>query len=158
MDESCVVSSCRTGIGDGACALDRIADIDVELVIKMMQRESDLRRSDEAQILFDEYSKKEDGTAEAIELLQRRVLEEFGFPSTNKVLRYYQTSRYRFASDPRIVEAALYIKYDRSCLGELRVGNPFPSPTVHFLDGTPTPLSVFENRTRPLVIVGGSYT
>jgi len=147
-------SCCR--IGDGACGVD--VEIDIELIIKMMQRESDLRRSDEAQVLFDEYSKKEDGTAEAIELLQKRVLEEFGFPSTNKVLKYYQTSRHRFSSDSRIVEAALYIKYDRSCLGTLRVSSPFPSPTVHFLDGTPSPLSVFERHARPLMIVGGSYT
>jgi len=145
--------------GDVCAGLGEVESLnDRDLLVKMLERETILRRSPEAQIMFDQCSKEGDSVATAIHSLQLQVLREFGFTPPALYLRQYITTRARFPGDPLISEAALYIKYDRSCNGPLRVGSACPSPVVHHLDGVSHALTHFTKPYRPLVIVGGSYT
>jgi hypothetical protein len=61
-----------------------------------------------------------------------------------------------------MAEIPHYVKFNRSRPGQLTVGSQAPSCSVVELDGCPTTLgSYFErsrSRGRPLVLIGGSFT
>eukprot|EP01062_Namystynia_karyoxenos_P001404 TRINITY_DN10485_c0_g1_i1.p1 TRINITY_DN10485_c0_g1~~TRINITY_DN10485_c0_g1_i1.p1 ORF type:complete len:270 (+),score=85.63 TRINITY_DN10485_c0_g1_i1:109-810(+) len=131
-----------------------------DLVMRMYARENELRTSPEVQA---DYSRQiipfnSDTTA----ALQRRLMKEFGLPSDPKGLRLWHTQRSHHRDDPEVMAVPLYVKYDVSRAGDLRVGHDYVDCRLVRADRTPCRLSEFvrqaEAAQRPLVIIGASYS
>ena len=92
--------------------------------------------------------------------LQLRVVREAGLP--DEAVDLIRSAQYLFPDEPDMREIPHYVKYNRSKTGLLTIGTKAPSTNVVELDGCPTTLgSYFErsrHRQRPLVLIGGSFT
>jgi len=154
-----VLEDCGSSCGIEVETIPQYELLSREILIKMLKRETELRKSHETQILFDECTRKGQFVGDVIESLQIRVLEEFGFFPANDYLLAYLTTRARFPNDSEISNAAVYIKHDRSRQGDLRIGSLMPSLNIHQLSGDEVKLEDFsKNSDRPLIIMAASFT
>jgi len=127
-------------------------------LMTLLKREDEMRHSPEIQMLYDKGWKEEGIPPTTIEInMQKQLLKEFGLdPEVG--LPIFQSYRSIYENDPDIKDLALYIKYDRSGAGSLRVGDNMPDVQLSTLDGQSVKLSDFVKPDRPLVLVGGSYS
>jgi len=134
----------------------------------MLQRENEIRLSDEIQMKYEEMVEK---YVEITEQLQKKVLIEFGFEGNEKELECYRSALEMYPQQKEELKPLVYYyKYNRSRDGELKVGEtvPLSSVLVTSLEGTTElPLSSFFTTTvtgdtsatpLPLVICAGSIT
>eukprot|EP01059_Diplonema_ambulator_P034824 TRINITY_DN799_c1_g2_i1.p1 TRINITY_DN799_c1_g2~~TRINITY_DN799_c1_g2_i1.p1 ORF type:complete len:223 (+),score=71.40 TRINITY_DN799_c1_g2_i1:48-671(+) len=130
--------------------------IERTLVMRMMERENELRTCEETQIAYTQYDSPFDsGVTEG---LQKRVLWEFDIPGTDEALDVYHTQRWYHRNDKEVQSVPLYIKYDISRAGDLKMGDVAPDVHLVTCKGEDTKLSSFMNAGRPLVVVAGSYS
>jgi hypothetical protein len=132
---------------------------DVETVKAMLRRENELRLSSEFQRLLES---NQEATAERLyDGLQRQVAAEFGFRSESEQALGRDIMRCAlslYKNDPEIAQIPIYVKYNRSEQGLLKVGDDCPDIDLANLQGSETKLSEFTGHQLPLVLVAGSYT
>ena len=57
----------------------------------------------------------------------------------------------------QVRELVVYMSRDRSCAGDLQVGQPWPDVTLVTLEGSEVKLSeIYSDRERPLLLFGAS--
>jgi len=135
----------------------KVTDMNRDILIRMLKRENEIRLSNPVQDMYDEERILKIIPSTSIEdAIQKLVLEEFGFE--HSALDYYRCTRGRFPNDPEIRDSILYIKYDKSRRGDLRVGHDTPNPTFITLNCEEKCLLDFKVDTRPLVLIAGSYS
>ena len=124
-----------------------------EIVIKMLERENELRLSAGAQKRFEE-AEASGSTTDWIEVaseIQKEVLTEFNVPET-------ALHAYRCAANKHGV--SLYVKYNRAREGDLRVGSQAPDVPLVLInsDGSTSSQTILgvQQKDRPLVLVAGS--
>ena len=117
--------------------------------------------------------------------IQLRVVREAGLP--DEAVQLIRSAQYLYPDEPEMSEiphcmsssnlpllvidrpyfvdgllVAADVKFNRSKPGQLTVGSKAPSCSVVELDGTPTSLGCYfqrsQTRGRPLVLIGGSFT
>lgn len=97
--------------------------------------------------------------------LQRQTFHEHGLPATRDGLYLLQAQRYHYRHDPKICEAAVYMRCNDICRqGHLR--QAIDSPVDVLLHRIPkegaesTPCKLLElcRPDRPLIVVAGSCT
>lgn len=134
-------------------------------LIVMLQREDEIRRSDEIQ---DRYTNMRLNWGVADELFdgfaidksaQWQVLREFGYdPAVDDSLKAYHISCGQWLNDPQVKESVVWMKYDKFRFGNLQLGDQAPDSELAQLDGSSTTLSAFQRPNRPLIVIGGSYS
>ena len=129
----------------------------VDEVKALLRTEKILRLDPLTQI---EYALPGQLSTELTNQLQLRVVREAGLP--DEAVDLIRSAQYLFPDEPDMREIPHYVKYNRSKTGLLTIGTKAPSASVVELDGCPTALdSYFErsrHRQRPLVLIGGSFT
>jgi len=104
--------------------------------------------------------------------VQYGVLREFGFEEDqlDDGLNYLRSAQSLYPNDDEIRNSAYYIKYNRSCQGDLKEGDIIPDVLLHTLQQTPIRLMEYYHSTcrcsvdiipslyRPLVVFSGSLT
>jgi len=141
---------------------------DFEILKKMLQRENEIRLSDEIQMQYEEMDMMDDEKyVEITDQVQKKVLNEFGFEGNEKERECYRTALEMYPQQKEeLKQLVFYYKYNRSRDGELKVGDtvPLSSVVVTCLAGhTEYPLSSFFTPTDgstalPVVICAGSIT
>eukprot|EP01091_Cochliopodium_minus_P011174 TRINITY_DN3107_c0_g1_i1.p1 TRINITY_DN3107_c0_g1~~TRINITY_DN3107_c0_g1_i1.p1 ORF type:complete len:149 (+),score=35.00 TRINITY_DN3107_c0_g1_i1:41-487(+) len=137
---------------------DRAFLYDVELAIKMLEKETELRLSDET---IEEYSKENIGyNYKRVNIqIQKTVLEHFGFESSEYMLDQYRKIRAIYSGNERISEAALFIKFDYSPSESLYEGDTIPDANVSDLEGNIFNLKTFiKNESRMVFLIGGTVS
>ena len=163
--------------------LTETADVSFETLIRMLQRESEVRLGEhvQQQYLTRGYEHYVDITLEA----QRAVAAEFGF-SPDEGVRLLQSAEYLVASDPeklaQVRNASFYRKFNRCYDGGVRVGDVVEEPqhvlwklarresNVQPCEWSPTNCTLVPetlsaalqraagSTNKPTVIVAGSYS
>ncbi len=123
-----------------------------ETLLEMLQAEDKIRRSQEIQELYDQLK----NNLELENVLQKNLLQSFGFEPTEENLLRYRRTRVFYADDQEIKNAVMYIKYDIMKKGDLRINDLAPDINLYHLDGSQTNLLEFMKQDRPLIVVGSS--
>eukprot|EP01065_Artemidia_motanka_P036581 TRINITY_DN44546_c0_g1_i1.p2 TRINITY_DN44546_c0_g1~~TRINITY_DN44546_c0_g1_i1.p2 ORF type:complete len:247 (+),score=75.03 TRINITY_DN44546_c0_g1_i1:42-743(+) len=127
-------------------------------VMAMFARENEFRLSKEVQDEYTELLIPFNGTTTAN--LQKRLLQEYGFPSCENGLLLWNTQRHEYQGDEEVLRIPLYVRQDVSGVGTLRVGDAYTDCRLVRADGSNVLLSDFVDQAgkQPLVIVGASYS
>lgn len=93
--------------------------------------------------------------------LQLRVVREAGLP--DQAVELLRSAQSLYPEETEMTEIPHWVKYNRSKPGLLSVGSRAPSAcSVVALNGTKAKLGEFfersEQRGKPLVLIGGSFT
>jgi len=129
-----------------------------KFLIQLLKREDEMRHSQEIQKQYDEgWAKYGIPPTSIEETMQKNLLLEFGI-DPDVGLPIFWSYRSIYGDDPDIRDIALYIKYDRSGEGNLRVGNSMPNVSLFTLDTKPIKLANYLSVEHPLVLIGGSYS
>ncbi|UJR21523.1 hypothetical protein I4U23_024608 [Adineta vaga] len=125
----------------------------IEILREMILYETRLRLSDSIQNLMDEYHTNEADAVLIVNLLQKHVVEYFGYTDVN-ILRSAQS---RFPDDS-VVQETFYIKHNKVTQGLINQGECARDVNLYTLDGQLTNLFSRINADQPLIIVAGSIT
>ena len=126
-----------------------------EVVMQMYARENTLRTCKETQ---EAYSRHEmPFNSDVTHNLQSKLLWEYDLPPTPDALRLWHTQRHHHRDDPEVRSIPLYIKYDVSREGDLRVGDESVNVRLVRPCGAEAMLSDFVT-SRPLIVIAGSYS
>ena len=88
--------------------------------------------------------------------IQRRVLDDFGFDGNDEAaLHEYRCTHGLYVDDPEVRECAIYMKYDVSRRGDLRVGMQAVDVELMTRDGERFMMLDKLSPDRPLVIAAG---
>lgn len=130
-----------------------------EIVKEMLERENELRLSDDVQRKMAEA--EESGMSDwmrVAEQVQKQVAQEFGM-SEEKGLEALRTAAWRFSGDKELLSIPVYIKYNRNRRGDLKEGDKAPDVTLQTLEGASVSLlSMTPANHKPLIVFAGSYT
>jgi hypothetical protein len=142
-------------------------------MLAMLRRETEIRLSSELQEIFDSSVKKGefDKVNNIFTSVQLQVIREFGFEEheLEDGLNLLRSASSSYPDDIEIRNAAYYIKYNRSCQGDLKEGDSIPDLTIYTVDQQPIRLLDYYNQTCrqsiskgtqeiPLVVFSGSLT
>jgi hypothetical protein len=85
-----------------------------------------------------------------------QVVQEFGFEQeADEALLQLRTAARTYPDDPDFREIPLYVKYQRSRAGHLKIGSPIPDIVLMKLDGSRQRLRDLAQAARPLVLLAG---
>lgn len=130
-----------------------------ETVLAMLRAEDRMRKSDEAQALYDA---GKDLLGDQVErFIQRTILKLFGFaPSVENLSRFWQIRAHYGDNDRELMESVIYLRYAH-LLHECRIplGAPCPDADMFSLDdGQPRTLASYMQEHPNLVVLAGSMT
>jgi len=144
---------------------------DRSTLLAMLQRENEIRLSPELQQIFDDnVVRGEFGKVNNLfSQVQIQVLHEFGFKQDQILdgLNFLRSARSSYPDDEEILNAANYLKYNRSCQGDLKEGDDIPDVQLFTVNKSPINLLDYYHRScraqtqkheRALVILSGSLT
>jgi hypothetical protein len=84
------------------------------------------------------------------------VVQEFGFgQEANQALLQLRTAARTYPDDPDFREIPLYVKYQRSRAGHLKIGSLIPDIVLMKLDGSLQRLRDLAEAARPMVLLAG---
>lgn len=127
---------------------------DDDTVRRMLERENELRVSEEVQLRFEE-AERSGSTTDWIEVateVQKEVLREFNVAQE-------ALHAYRCAANKH--QVSLYVKYNRARQGDLKVGSQAPDVPVGSIENGGSSLQSLlgaQHMDRPLVIIAGSLS
>ena len=127
-----------------------------DVVMQMYARENELRTCEETQRAYTEHDVP--FNSDITRNLQVQLLKEYDLPPTDEGLRLWQTQRWHHRDDEEVRAVPLYIKYDVSSAGTLKVGDPYTDCRLVTVGGEPKQLADYTKPGRPLVIIAGSYS
>jgi hypothetical protein len=125
-----------------------------ETLKKMLLRENELRLSEEYQKKYEEAEKSwKIDWLKVTENLQLQILQEFEISNLSKGLFQLRTATVKF---PEFKSIPLYVKFNRSRVGNLKIGNEAPSMKLSDLEGNMVEL--IDKNSKCQLIFGGSYS
>jgi hypothetical protein len=134
--------------------MERNSIIPKETLKKMLLRENELRLSSEYQKLYEEAEKSwQTNWLKVTENLQIQVLEEFEISNLSQGLFELRTASLKF---PEFKSIPLYVKFNRSREGNLRIDDEAPSMKLFDLEGKMVEL--IDKNSKCQLIFGGSYS
>lgn len=134
--------------------MDKLKIIPKDTIMKMLERENELRLSDEYQRLYEKVEKGWDmDWLDVTHQLQIRVIKEFNIDDLDDGLYQLRTATQKY---PEFSDIPLYVKYNRSRIGDLNVGDDAPNFQLYNLDYECEHL--IDKTQRCQLIVGGSYS
>jgi len=113
------------------------------------------------------YTEKDDTnwSAQVTTSLYRKVLREYEFEDSERMLDKVFSARYVYRFDEEMNEffsTLVHVKYDLTGDGPIQHGDECPDTSLYELDGQPTSLSHYMNKAKqmnlPLVVIAGSWT
>eukprot|EP01119_Soliformovum_irregulare_P010852 TRINITY_DN2670_c0_g1_i1.p1 TRINITY_DN2670_c0_g1~~TRINITY_DN2670_c0_g1_i1.p1 ORF type:complete len:245 (-),score=41.82 TRINITY_DN2670_c0_g1_i1:539-1273(-) len=134
-------------------------------LIPMLRREDELWKSSEVQEMFTTRQSNCFTPGEVFDMvtiersIQCRVLEDFGHhPTTDDSLKAYRLSCGDWIHDPEVKDCVVWMKYDKMRFTSLSIGDELPNVMLRDLDGNQIPLTKIIPTTKPVILIGGSYT
>jgi hypothetical protein len=125
---------------------DDVMEINREILLKMLQRENELRLSQETLDLLEKEAQENYSSflpnseyvigfiSPVFENLQRRVVYEFGYvndASMKYALYMLRSARYLYPNDNEIFNSVYYMKYNRINEGKMKTGNDFVNVSLY---------------------------
>lgn len=102
----------------------------IETLVKMLQREEQLRLSSSVQLLLNEHQENAEYVYHA---LQRQVALEHGFKDLEMGVQAMRSACSLFPDEPRLRTTSLYVRHNRSRDGTLAVGQEVPDVPLYSL-------------------------
>jgi len=131
----------------------------LDVMIKMLKREDELRLSPEVQLLF---ANPGFDTIHVASQVQEQVVKEFGYENVEEAVTMIRCAPKLYPESEEVCKIPHYIKFNRSKQGDMKIGDIAPNSNLAFLDGKTTRLhqyiDTFMNNGKPIVINAGSYT
>jgi len=132
--------------------------IEKSLLIQILKREDELRHSQEYQ---NEYTKSDDlgWLRDVTTKIQERALAEYGITDSQGLI-VLRNARFQYKDDPSINQLTVYMRQDRSRLGDLKYHDLAPDANLFTLENNQiTFLQYLDSLPkRPNVIFVGSIS
>lgn len=136
----------------------QLSETDKVTVFEMLKSEQTLRYSDQIQNLYDQGLNTVNDPEFIEKMVQKSVLEQYGYNTSEQSLRNYQAIGSYYINDDDIKNAIHYLRINiiKDC--QIPLNSDYVDVNLVKLDGTPTKLSSLYNIEKPLVILAGSIT
>ena len=136
----------------------QLSETDKATVFGMLKSEQTLRYSDQIQNLYDQGLNTVNDPEFIEKMVQKSVLEQYGYNISEQSLRNYQAIGSYYINDDEIKNAIHYLRINiiKDC--PIPLNSDYVDVNLVKLDGTPIKLSSLYNTDKPLVILAGSIT
>jgi len=108
-----------------------------EVMVRMLQREEELRLSAEIQ---EQFANPKLDTIHVAAEVQKRVAREFGFSDIEETVTWIRSAPAIYPDCPEVKKIPHYQKFNRARDGDTKVGDTIPDATVANLNGIPMTL------------------
>jgi len=136
----------------------QLNEVTREIILQMLLSEQKLRYSNDVQNLYDQGLNSTNDPEFIEKFIQKKVLEQFGFNTSDGSLKNYQSIGSYYENDTEIKNAIHYLRINiiKDC--SLKMYQPCIDANLYTLDNKPIKLSHYYNQDKPLVILAGSIT
>ncbi len=136
----------------------QLDQVERQIILKMLSDEQKLRYSDQIQDLYDQKLNTINDSEFIEKLVQRNILQQFGFNISDLSIRNYQAIGSYYENDEEIKKAVHYLRINiiKDC--PIKENQQYIDTNLMTLDGKATRLSDYHNNDKPLVILAGSIT